>query len=791
MRLRALLTILIATTCLAQENLQPGLAATYSDGATRVRAVVAAPQFYLEPDESVHLSLKPGFQAEWTGLLSILQAGDYTFDAGGAELRINGASVGAKPVTLGAGRHPIAIRYRRTPGVARIALRWQAAHFAMEPVPASVLFHPKVDDTPVARGRYLAEELGCVNCHRSRSTSLEGRMGPDLTEAGSRLKREWLYKWLEAPGVFRSGAVMPGVASERDRRDIATYLVSLGPTTAARGRRTSGSGVGRGASLFGSIGCAACHQQELALDGMGSKTTAAAVAEYLKNPAKFDPGGRMPSLMLTDDEAQSLAAYLVDFRKPEFEQGFPDGDAARGKGLVESQGCIACHALADGTTLANRQAAPALEQLSAGRGCLAEKPGTHVPQYRLAAADRTALDAFLTWYRAHPDVSPAPVHRLEMKLRQLRCTACHEVDSTGPTATLAEATPPLTGAGAKLRGSWLDQVLTKRARVRRWQTLRMPDYDARHVGGMAAAFARAAGVQPGDGPVSPRPAEDGVARGAGLIGTDPKMKGMACIGCHDWGSHKSLGEEGPQLINTAERLRYDWYHRWMLNPARILSGTSMPNYFSSMDRRSADDVIETLWAALRTAEKLPLPAGLGKLDAGEDREALPVPDRRPIVVRWDMPEATPAAIAVGLPGKLSYCFDAGESRLRYAWRGGFVDLSETLLKKRDANKLTPTAKLVGEVFYRGEGFPLRTGAPDRVPQRRFRGYRLVDHYPEFRYEADGIEVSERIVASADASGLVRHFTLSKVEQPIWFIDGPRKIEIPRGVNVRFTVEVKK
>jgi hypothetical protein len=315
----------------------------------------------------------------------------------------------------------------------------------------------------------------------------------------------------------------------------------------------------------------------------------------------------------------------------------------------------------------------------------------------------------------------------------------------------------------------------------------MPDYDPRHAAALAGAFAKAEGFAPGDGPGGPALSAPQAARGVGMIGTDPRQKGMGCIGCHDWGEYKSLGEEGPQLINAAERLRYRWYDRWMRNPARILSGTSMPNYFSSMPHAAAGEIIDALWAGMAAGRRMPIPAGLGKVDVSEDREARPVPQRRPIIVRWDMPEATPAAIAVGLPGKLSYCFDAGESRLRYAWRGGFIDLSETLTKKVDAKKLTPTARLVGDVFYRSEAFPLRTGTPDGIPRRRFRGYRLVDGYPEFRYEVDGVEVRERIVA--EGAGLARHFEIARVEGPMWFVDGGKTIEVPRGVQVKFTIPV--
>ncbi len=793
MRSRILLLLFSAHVALSQSGDAPGLLATYSDGATRVRMVVPAPQFYLAPGESAHPALAPSFEAEWTGLLSIARAGEYTFDAGQAALSIDGRVVGGQPLALTAGRHAFGMRYRRAAGVAAVQPLWKSAQFPLEPLPASVFFHtPDADDLDarVERGRYLIEEMGCVNCHPARSSSLHSRKGPDLSALGSRVTAAWLAKWLESPWAFRAGAVMPAVADAQHRRDITSYLVSLKAQAKPRVRKTSGVDVGLGGSLFGSIGCAACHSEKgLSLEGMGSKTSLEALAEFLKDPARTDPGGRMPSLMLNDKDALALAAYLTDSRNPVFEQPSTGGDPAKGRTLIESEGCIACHALRDGAPAANRQSAPALEALPASGGCLAPHPGPNVPLYQLSPEQRRNLVAFLEWYRAHPDVSPAPAYELRARVRQLRCVACHQVDGAGPTATLAEATPSLTGIGGKLRTAWLDRVLTGRARVRRWQELRMPDYDPAHARPLAVVFAKTAGVEPGDGAVAAHGPD--AQPGAGFLGTDPKTKGMGCIGCHDWGAHKSLGEDGPQLINAAERLRYEWYCRWMLNPARILSGTSMPNYFSSMERPSADGIVNALWSAMSLGERMPLPAGFGAADTSGDPEARPSPGRAPIVVRWDMPEATPAAIAVGMPGKLSYCFDAGESRLRYAWRGGFIDLSETLIKKTDQNHLTPTAALVGDVFYRSDGFPIRVGAPDRVPQRRYRGYRLVDGFPEFRYDVDGIGVTERILPTANPSGIRREFTVAAVDRPMWFIDGQtrQRIEISRGKQVRFAVQI--
>jgi hypothetical protein len=170
-----------------------------------------------------------------------------------------------------------------------------------------------------------------------------------------------------------------------------------------------------------------------------------------------------------------------------------------------------------------------------------------------------------------------------------------------------------------------------------------------------------------------------------------------------------------------------------------------------------------------------------------------------------MPEATPAAIAVGMPGELSYCFDAGETRLRYAWHGGFIDLSGTLLSKRDPEtQLSYTAALVGDIFFRSASFPIRVGRLEEIPRRQFRGYRLIDGFPEFHYTVEGIDVREKIVQAQGAVGIVREFRFDVVDQPVWLLpeaaEGveitssvaatePGPIVVPQGqdVTVRITV----
>ena len=135
----------------------------------------------------------------------------------------------------------------------------------------------------------------------------------------------------------------------------------------------------------------------------------------------------------------------------------------------------------------------------------------------------------------------------------------------------------------------------------------------------------------------------------------------------------------------------------------------------------------------------------------------PVP---PYLYRVLMPNAGPAAIAVSLPNKLSYCWDAGSCRLRYAWQGEFLDMTDYWTIKGELH-----AKILGTVFYRDKtDFPFRIGDEEQTPVVKFKGYRLVDRFPEFHYFINDVEVYELILPNEDGSALLRTFSISQVAQ---------------------------
>jgi azurin len=160
---------------------------------------------------------------------------------------------------------------------------------------------------------------------------------------------------------------------------------------------------------------------------------------------------------------------------------------------------------------------------------------------------------------------------------------------------------------------------------------------------------------------------------------------------------------------------------------------------------------------------------------GEENDTKERPSGHPFTLvppyhyRVLMPDAGPAAIAVCLPHDLAYCWDAGACRLRYAWTGEFLDLTDYWTIKGELH-----AKILGTVFYRDQSaFPLRLGHFDSIPSVKFKGYRLIRGYPEFHYLINGYEVFELITPVGKGEGLIRQIRIRDADRPVWFIHGSR------------------
>lgn len=616
----------------------------------------------------------------------------------------------------------------------------------------------------------------------------------------------------------------------------------------------------RGERLFTTTGCIACHAEgkkdaawtfvlpgrTFPLESLTNKTTAARLAIYLQDPLAVDPSGRMPKVPLDGQEIADLAAFLCSGEPDETARRLPaqppndefgrivermDGhtrlalrelsDEKRwvelGRQVAIEKRCTSCHELlVNGKHLESKATSSTFADLRKSslktKGCVSVKSSevTRWPRFALNAAEVDAVQSFVREGSTGAN-SPAPGHAARSALARFNCLACHARDGEGGLTTevteqlrrlekaeFAEAVnpPPLTGVADKLQLDWLRKVLLQTGRARPWMGLRMPQFGKANVGKLAEHLCALEGVKAQNeiSQVALTPAK--IEAGRHLVG----KSAFGCVTCHDLAGIPAAGTRGPDLASMNQRVRYDWYRRWMEQAQRMQPGTRMPTVFpdgvstvTNVLGGNADAQAEAIWAYLSLGAGLPLPEGIGTPKG----RVLAVRDR-PTVLRTFMPDSGTKSIAVGYAGGVSAVFDAAACRLAYAWSGNFLDVSPVWDNRGGA-----AAKVLGSKFWTApQGFPWAANAsndpPDFMKQRTdpergaalaegktftgdyhlfFNGYSTDKlGIPIFRYEFDGpqsrIRVEERPLPlrSSAGDGLARHFNIDKrAKQNLWLL----------------------
>ena len=636
-------------------------------------------------------------------------------------------------------------------------------------------------DTSARSGLLLLNELQCGQCHAAAPVSILHRLpvrrGPHLDAFGTRIKASWLREFLNNPSAAHRGSAMPNLLHGLDAatrqetvEDMVHYLMSEpGPprpvirfADAAFGQR-----------LYREIGCAACHpadplaERELPertvspFPDLEAKYTLESLTDFLLNPLRHRPDGRMPRMGLSREEAVDVAAYLTRYAVETESAPVPfnvDAERAeRGRRAFAEIGCANCHARGE---MKSELSAPPLAQLNprAIGGCL-NKPAPGLPDYSLAADRVAALQTAL----GELNDTLTPQARLDLHLHSLQCLACHERNGRGGISTHLERflvgdellgdagrfPPPLTQAGAKLTEAWLTRVLQGKAATRPYLRLRMPDFGWSNVAALPALFAAADFP---DGPRTNLPIDDANAEdGRRLIGTD---HGMGCITCHGWKDRPGLTMNAIHLGATPERLRPDWFRKYLIDPAAYRPSTLMPAFWpegiSSHPGVLAGDTdrqIAAIWKFL--AEGTETPSGY---PAEQSNEFELAPADTALVQRGFISPAGTHAIAVGFPEDVHVVFDAEQCRPVAMWRGRFLDAYKLWFSRQD-----PTAAPLGdEMRMWPAGFPLLASDHD-LTEARFRGYRLTGprRIPEFLYDLGPITVRDKLEPNESRTGIRR------------------------------------
>ena len=388
------------------------------------------------------------------------------------------------------------------------------------------------------------------------------------------------------------------------------------------------------------------------------------------------PGGEWEPV--PDD---AFSAELATFRPP-VDSSFIIEETRRvdGERYFRKFNCASCH------VPGAPRPGPALASLDSEQGCLSIDVPAGVPSYGFTESQRGMLVELVEGSEAL-NSPPSPRLAVAHAMERFNCLSCHARDGSGGVSAeldrmlVSEADlgnegrlpPDLTGVGNKLNEDTLRNVLLAGERVRPFMSVRMPEYG--HVLGELSSHFVNADAMEGD-EIEPAFSLEDAAIGRQLVGDT----GFKCIECHVFDGHPSLGQPGPDLADTHDRIRPGWFKALVLDPQAVNPGTHMPAFLAPEDPVFPDllegdpqQQADAIWSYLSLGASMPLPSGV-VVDAGEYRLD---PVDEPILFGTFMDGVSPRTIAVGFPERTHVAWDSEAARMAIAWRGDFMDARGT------------------------------------------------------------------------------------------------------------------
>ena len=396
-------------------------------------------------------------------------------------------------------------------------------------------------------GRALFGELRCVSCHAVKGRG--GTMGPELTNVGDKVRRDWLFSFLKDPHRDQPETAMLQYRLADDQvRDLAAFLLQeytsggAGPETALPSFQDAAA-VTAGRATFIARGCYSCHRLPgVAVTGKFGPSLAGVADRdpdqltYGNSRARHTTDNYIFVKLLQPDGLGSPSSM------PTF--GFTPGEAAT-------------------ITVA------------------------------LAGLHKTDLPASRVVSRPSPPLY-RPQGRFGELVRRYRCLSCHRIRGTGGDLS----TVPLDRIGSQLQRDYLVAYLLNPGAVRVSVEARMPVFhmtpeEAKTITDYVSTVFI-------DDDIDGR--AGAAARGDARRGQE-RFRELGCVGCHQVGLNG--GYVGPDLSKTGKRLEAGWVATWLANPQRQKPGTIDPNY-----GLSAPDV-DDLTAYLMSLGAAPVRAGGG------------------------------------------------------------------------------------------------------------------------------------------------------------------------------------
>ncbi len=429
----------------------------------------------------------------------------------------------------------------------------------------------------------------------------------------------------------------------------------------------------------------------------------------------------------------------------------------RGRSLFSSLGCASCHAYgeAEQRIQPNRRA-PDFASMKSVDGCLATAPVQRVPLFSLSELQRADLAAATASRGIDAGADPTSVERREVDvvrtLRLLNCFACHARGTAGGapeslnglfSGSIPEMgdegriPPRLDGVGDKLNPASLRQTIAEGTKIRPCMTTRMPRFGVQHATLLTEHLVTADQKSLVADVAFDEPTYRVKAAARLMVGD----RALACIKCHSFDTWKATGIQAMDLTTMHQRLRRDWFHRYLADPQAYRPGTRMPSAWPNgrsvvphvLDG-SATSQIEAIWQYLEDGRSAGIPSGL-QVQAIELK-----PVTHPLIYRNFLEGLSPRGIGVGYPERANLAYDAEQMTVRLVWHGAFIDASRHWEGRGPGSQ----GPLGDHVIALPAGPPLALLlTPDQpwpeVSARdmgfQFRGYRLdAERRPHFRYQ---------------------------------------------------------
>ncbi len=574
--------------------------------------------------------------------------------------------------------------------------------------------------------------------------------------------------------------------------------------------------------------------QRLVNDGIHPTTTRQATYSlragvYPIRVEYFDGGGQVEvKLEMVDPRLgrDDISAWITDGEQGEPIDLLPsefvpeEALVAQGEHLFHSTGCATCHAFDTAPPAANlspanlspaKHATP-LNQLMSTGGCLADQVKSPAVDFRLGETQKSAISAALRRRRDGKRPAADDTRRVHATMVALNCYACHERDGLGgPEASRdpffhsvvpemgleGKLPPPLTGVGDKLNDGYFNRVLNVGANTRTYMLTRMPGFHHDSLAEFENAIIRldrSDAIDPVEQTVSD---EDVQIEGRKLCGSG----GLSCIKCHSYNGNTGGGLGAIDLLLMPQRLRQEWFQRYLKDPALYRPGTRMPDSF--VDGRSAvtdvfdgdpEKQIDAIWQYLSLGTEAKEPAGLNQ------SAIVLAADDRPLIYRNFFDGVSPRGIGVSYPGSLDLIWDADQMSLARVWKNEFMDASKHWRGRGEGRQhplgdaviaMDPVPALA-VLNAESDPWPTESG---RALGYRMRGFTLdTDGNPAFRYSIGKTNIEDQPLPTAN--GFERHLTIhADSDNPskilVWQIAAGKILPIDGGYRIddRYTVDV--